>query len=490
MRTKRINILMIGLAFLPLGLKAQSDSSSIAEEYRKFKEQAMQEYLDFTADAQNEFEEFLSKAWSEYQSFAGGKGAYTSKKPESLPIVPVSSGIIDVQAPPFISVTPNMDQEQEKDDMHEKDFNTSDTVCIHFYGRPMRFIVPDNLRITSRGTREFQVAKYHSTMRHNDKEHLLQKQLNNAVSQMGLNEWGYLMLIRAIADKTFSEMNDRVLFSFYILHSQGFKVRVGRGKNSKQLQLLLAIDNSKEVYSLAFIRINNTKFYIVYGNGERDESIYSYDENADDSRLKEIGLDFTKPLSIASCDMKRKLHLGKANVDIELPYSTAHLRYYDDIPTTVFPIYFKTPLSKKAEKVLSETFNDLGKLYNKVQLVDIMLNFVQTAFEYKIDEAVYGREKYFFPEEVIGLPYSDCEDRAALFAWMVKHYIGYDVVGVLYHDHLATAVCFGNDANLEGKTIDYGGQRYLLCDPTYQNAPMGTIMPKFADAKYEIVKIN
>ena len=176
--------------------------------------------------------------------------------------------------------------------------------------------------------------------------------------------------------------------------------------------------------------------------------------------------------------------------DIELPYSTSHLRYYDEIPTTVFPIYFKTPVSSEAEQALAQTFSTLGKRYNKVQMVDIMLNFVQTAFAYKIDEQQFGREKYFFPEEVIGYPFSDCEDRSALFAWLVRRFVGYDVIGVLYDDHLATAVCFGNDAQLQGKSVDFNGKRYFVCDPTYSNATIGTVLPKFVNAKYEIVKIN
>jgi hypothetical protein len=244
------------------------------------------------------------------------------------------------------------------------------------------------------------------------------------------------------------------------------------------------------VYSKTFFRINGTKYYIVYGNGQLGESIYSYDEKADQSGLKEIGLDFSKTLNIAVCDKSRKLHLNKVNLDIELPYSTSHLRYYDEIPTTVFPIYFNTPISKEAEAVLSQTFNSLSKQYNKVQLVDIMLNFVQTAFAYKIDELQFGREKYFFPEETIGLPFSDCEDRSALFAWMVKRFVGYDVIGVLYADHLATAVCFGDDAQLTGRSVTYNGKQYMVCDPTYQNANIGTVMPKYANVNYEIVKIN
>ena len=491
MKAKTIRILFISLVLIPLGLRAQNDGSSSQNSYEKFKKQAQKEYDDFVSHAQSEFEAFLAKAWTEYQSFAGQSGAFSEQKPTVMPSVTVQSGIIDVQAPSLESENPIFETEPEnRNSSIIFDASPSNNIRINFYGRDMAFNIPKNLRVSSDGVRERHVSKYYATLRQNDADHILQQQLDDAVSHMGLNEWGYFVLLRAITERLYTNMSDRVLFSFYMLHSHGFNVRIGRGSKSNQLMLLLALDNSKEVYSKTFFRINGTKYYLVYGNGQQGESIYSYDEKADQSGLKEIGLDFSKTLNIAVCDKSRKLHLNKVNLDIELPYSTSHLRYYDEIPTTVFPIYFNTPISKEAEAVLTQTFNSLSKQYNKVQLVDIMLNFVQTAFAYKIDELQFGREKYFFPEETIGLPFSDCEDRSALFAWMVKRFVGYDVIGVLYADHLATAVCFGNDAQLTGRSVNYNGRPYMVCDPTYQNANIGTVMPKYANVNYEIVKIN
>ena len=483
--------IIICLSVLSFTCHAQTDSVNFQQSYQQFKEQAFEEFYDFKANAFNEFEQFLSEAWTLYQNFSALSGVYSDKKPEAIPTLPVSSGVIDVDAPSIENAIPLFENpSDEKNAIIDDSSSHNNVVSISYYGRPLKFIVPMELRIKADGTKERQIAKYHEAMRESNAYTILNKQLDDAVNQMGLNEWGYFSLLRTISEKLFSNANDRVLFSFFMLHSHGFKARVGRGKNSQQLLLLLALDNSKEVYSKTFFRIKGTKFYVVYGNGKKGESVYSYDENADDSGLKEIGLDFTKTLNIASCDKSRTLHFGKVDQDVELPYSTSHLRYYDEIPTTVFPIYFKTPVSSEAEQALAQTFNTLGKRYNKVQMVDIMLNFVQTAFAYKIDEQQFGREKYFFPEEVIGYPFSDCEDRSALFAWLVRRFVGYDVIGVLYDDHLATAVCFGNDAQLQGKSVDFNGKRYFVCDPTYSNAAIGTVLPKFVNAKYEIVKIN
>lgn len=481
-------VILLCCLILPLVGHAQIDSSN-NESYDEFKKKAFEDYYNFKRNAFNEFEQFLSEAWSEYHSFTSQKGAYPTKKPSSIPSLPAQSGIIQVDAPHNeIEQTIWEEEREQKNDIVTPGY--SDKVSISFYGRQLSFNVPKAIRITAQGSKEKHVAAYHEAMRLSDTAALFHIQLDGVVYQMGLNEWGYFVLLRSLSEKLFTNVNDRVLFSFYMLHRHGFKARVGRGRDSGNLLLLLALDNSKEVYSKTFFRINDTKFYVVYGNGIKGESIYTYDEKADDKGLKEIGLDFEKRLSIAPCDKQRKLHLNKANLDISLPYSTAHLRYYDEIPTTVFPVYFKTPVSKEAEQALEQTFSQLSEQYNKVQLVDIMLNFVQTAFEYKIDEQQFGREKYFFPEEVIGLPFSDCEDRSALFAWLVKRYVGYDVIGVLYDDHLATAVCFGDEVKLAGKSVTLKGKRYVICDPTYPNAPIGTVIPKVANLKFEIIAIN
>lgn len=490
MKAKVIRILPLVLALIPLGIKAQSDSSYL-DNFERYREQMYKDYNDFVAQAHSEFEAFLAEAWKEYQSIAGQTGIYSEKKPESIPSLTVQSGAIDIEAPFLENTHPSIEEEPEnKNASFDHGTDLSSIVNIRFYGNSTTFDIPLNLRIKAKSNREKSIANYYSTMNQNDSEHSVQHQLDRTVDRMGLNEWGYFVLLRDLSEKLFDNADQRVLFSFYILHSHGFKARVGRGSKSNRLMLLLALDNSKEVYSETFFRINGYKYYIVYGNGQKGESIYSYDEKADQSGLKEIGLDFTKPLQITACDKTRTFHLNKADIDLTLPYATSHLRYYDDVPTTVFPVYFNTPVTKEAETVLDETFASLGKKYNKVQLVDIMLNFVQTAFTYKIDEQQFGREKYFFPEEVIGLPYSDCEDRSALFGWLVNHFLGYEVIGVLYKDHMATAICFGEDAQPEGISINYGGKRYIVCDPTYRNAPIGTVMPRFANARYEIVNIN
>jgi hypothetical protein len=241
MKAKTIRILFISLVLIPLGLRAQNDGSSSQNSYEKFKKQAQKEYDDFVSHAQSEFEAFLAKAWTEYQSFAGQSGAFSEQKPTVMPSVTVQSGIIDVQAPSLESENPIFETEPEnRNSSIIFDASPSNNLRINFYGRDMAFNIPKNLRVSSDGVRERHVSKYYATLRQNDADHILQQQLDDAVSQMGLNEWGYFVLLRAITERLYTNMNDRVLFSFYMLHSHGFNVRIGLGSKSNQLMLLLA----------------------------------------------------------------------------------------------------------------------------------------------------------------------------------------------------------------------------------------------------------
>jgi len=100
----------------------------------------------------------------------------------------------------------------------------------------------------------------------------------------------------------------------------------------------------------------------------------------------------------------------------------------------------------------------------------------------------FGKENYLFPEETLYYPYSDCEDRSILFAWLVHSLLGMDVIGLDYPGHVATAVQF--KGNVGGDAIQYNGRRYVVADPTYINASVGMTMPDFKNAKPGVIEIR
>ena len=62
-----------------------------------------------------------------------------------------------------------------------------------------------------------------------------------------------------------------------------------------------------------------------------------------------------------------------------------------------------------------------------------------------------------------------------------------EVIGLDYPGHVATAV---NLKYKNGDLITFNGKNYLICDPTYINAPLGNAMPKFKHEKPKIIEIT
>jgi len=509
--------------------------SQVEDEYKKFVEEynqgikAMQkESDDFKARAIAEFADFVAKEWKLFNEFKSEQLAMNTPKLKEIPKAKISGKAdnarncdveyVNVKETAAVtnSVTVNGKPDGLTDNYvirkragyddtlvynkladsykNQQQISKSNSLKINFYGRELDIEFDNHLRLKSTGTKESDIAKYLKDMAGNSSHtQKLWSELTNIVDNHGLNEWGYYCLLRSISDKAFSNDNDKVLFCFYMLRNEGnFKVKVARGKASNALTLLLAIDNKLDVYSYTYFTLddngNKVKYYLVYG-GNGNEAVYTYDFCSQDADKKQMSLDFYKTLNMGKCDINRTLRLTKDR-EITLPYNSSHIAYLNDVPMTVFPIYFASAISIEAQNKMNDNLNKLKAEMTPYDFINMLLHFVQTAFDYKTDEDQFGYEKYFYPEEVIAYPYSDCEDRAALFAWLVTTYTDAKVIGLQYEGHIATAVCFGDSFKVHGDAFFYGGKRYYVCDPTYINASVGMTMPQFVGKTPKVIKLK
>ena len=534
-------VFTIAVVMMSVVAFSQDDFNKFAEEQKKQMESNQQqykqsvsdlnkEYKDFVDKQNAEFAEFVAKEWELFNEFKKEQLAMTQPKIDVAPVADrveketeiVKSAIaysVEDNLPPVTHAMAVAYEAEDNNyelksrvgedgpvDIKPKDFkeikmskaNNESIINVNFYGREVPIKVDKKLRIKSKGIEEKNVAEYFSNIaKCRTESKALWDELTGVVNDFGLNEWGYFCLLRELSEDIFSDVNDRVLFCFYMLRNEGnFKTRVARGKDSGMLTLLIALDNSKEVYSYSFFRFEDNgqgkapvKYYTVYGGGKAQEPVYTYSISEQDASKAEMKLDFNKALNMGECDITRKVNLTKKRT-VTLPYNRAHMAYLNDVPMTMFPIYFVTPVSIEAQKELQKNFNEMMAEYTPDQFIQMLLHFVQTAFEYKTDEEQFGYEKYFYPEEVIGYPYSDCEDRSAMFAWLVQKYTNAKVIGLQYEGHIATAVWFGDNAEVSGDGLIYGGKKYYVCDPTYINASIGMTMPQFKGKTPKVIKLK
>ena len=171
-----------------------------------------------------------------------------------------------------------------------------------------------------------------------------------------------------------------------------------------------------------------------------------------------------------------------------MAYNPDLINFYKTYPQADLSVFFNAATSTQAKQSLVEVLKPYTSQMDELKAANFLLHFVQTAFQYKTDDEQFGREKFFFAEELFYYPYSDCEDRAILFSYLVREIMGLKVVGLNYPNHVATAVAFNSEVN--GDYLMYKNKKYILSDPTFINAPVGQTMPQFKNVSPIVIDVK
>lgn len=313
------------------------------------------------------------------------------------------------------------------------------------------------------------------------------QQLKSKSQDLGLNDWGYYQLLASAARRMYPrDPGAQVLFTAFCMDKSGFAVRIcGDGS-----RLHLAMPMKQMVYQNTYFHEGNTRFFLVDPkNGTvkvrrlRVLSLpYSNARKKVDLSLREAPkMNAVAPVRNLSFEYRGKRH------KIAVPVNKSLVAFYKTFPFTDLNVQGSAPLSAGARNALTRGLKPLIEGKSQLEATAILLKFVQTAFPYQTDQKQFGKENYLFAEEMLYYPYSDCEDRSVLFGWLVEELIGLETIGLIFPGHAATAVRFTE--RMVGDAITYRGQRYVICDPTYINAPPGRCMPAVLNKRVEVVDI-
>jgi hypothetical protein len=190
-----------------------------------------------------------------------------------------------------------------------------------------------------------------------------------------------------------------------------------------------------------------------------------------------VSLNFSRP---APVEKTVSFDYQGRQVSMKLGYDRRMVEYMAAFPQMDFEIYFATNGSTAARSPLLQTLRQKIQGMSEVDAVNFLLAFVQKGFAYQTDEEQFGYEKYFYVEETLHYPYSDCEDRSVMFTWLVRQLLGLKTVGLHYPGHMTTAVALKSPLRNNWNTVEWQGERYVIADPTYINAGIGMAMPSYA----------
>lgn len=298
-----------------------------------------------------------------------------------------------------------------------------------------------------------------------------------------LGDWGYLRLLQAMSEQLLGKGSDEaVLMQMYLLTQSGYAARLA--KQDGHFALLVPFTHT--LYGYSFITIDGQRYYLLSKKNEGSISVCKVGfpgekvANFQMSELPKIGGRQVQKRTFAS----KRYDTMKATVGV----SKALADFLDDYPESdAWDCYARVGLSDEVKADLYPVLRTQTKGKSKTEAAAMLLNFVQTAFDYATDQEQFGYERPLFGDESFFYPSNDCEDRSILYSILLRDLLGLDVALVLWPGHLATAVCFNEEVNGDYFTID--DRHYIVCDPTFIGAGVGETMPQFKDVPARLIKL-
>ncbi|MCB0804609.1 MAG: hypothetical protein KDC05_02365 [Bacteroidales bacterium] len=467
----------------------ESDLDAFRKKQEEFIKKMQDEFDQYVEQRDKEFADYLSKQWKQYEVFAGVP-IPESPKPDEIPAYDTE----DEDQESWNRIEPIKTENISTDDQQQmilprllkSDEATFDktNMTFGFFGFRIILDYDNQIRIDPPAAiNPSTISSFWSKMSNTNYNNLV-TQLEDYKTRLNLNDWAYYMLAHEFASTVYDNSETgRDLLTWVLLNRSGFKTRLAYSGNN----LCLLIPSQNMIYSLNYFTENGINYYLLKDLGTQEISTYDKDY-AGSGRYLDFSikspLNFNKKLVSKSLGFNFE---GKP-YSLNISYNQNLIDFYSKYPQVDLDIYFDAAVSPETKESLMGSLKPIVLEMNEQDAVNFLLRFVQSTFAYKTDQQQFNREKFFFPEEIIYYPYSDCEDRSVFFAYLVKELLNLQVIGLEYPGHVATAVNFTSES--AGDYLEHNGKRFTIADPTFINAPVGLTMPEFRGVQPRIIELS
>ncbi len=482
------SIFCIVLLNMPVATLAQNNS--FKESYEQFRKAAVADYQSFRAKANAEYAEWMRRAWEQHQALP----VIPAPKEEEKPPVTINDDErdkpIETNPIPVTVVTPPVVAPQPRpiEPIKEVPIAVPSFTNFDFYGIDCKVRFGDSQKVQLKSLDNDEIADKWNMMADDSYNNTVRDCLEYRVRHK-LCDWAYLQFIDKFASSAVDGDDARTLLEAYLLCQSGYKIRLA--KSATKLYYLFA--SSYYILDMPRFRIDGEYFYSpdckeskldIFNHVFPHEQLMSLWITDDQG----LGISISPEREIASKHYPKVKIKTSVNQNLIDFFNTYPASLIDDNVMTKWAMYANTPLSEYVKKSLYPQLRSLLKDKKELETVEILLNLIQTGFEYEFDDVVWGHDRAFFAEESLFYPYCDCEDRSILLSRLVRDLVGLDVLLVFYPGHLAMAVAFSE--NVKGDYIELDGQRYIICDPTYIGAPVGLTMPDMDNATAKVILLK
>lgn len=448
--------------------------------YSRYRQQQMDEYQAFRKKANEEYAEFVKEAWARVHPQPPQKAPEEPKPPQ--PVVAPQDKPVVPSPMPFKEVTPVPEPKPVPEvPIPVPEVPVEQTLTLQYYGTTVQVHEYAGKTIQLKSLKPDDIAATWKRLSDGSCEALLADCLKTK-RQLCLSDWGYLMLVRQAAGRI-ATGNEATLLEHWLLAQSGFRTRLAKsGKGS--LQVWVPFDVL--VYDHPFIVLDSTVFFLVTENDASDDELQVLDREFPGENTASLRMMKQPKLEQQRCGQRTFASKENPAVSLQVSLNKNLINYYSAYPKVAgsWDIYANASLSEEVKRQLYPQLRQLLKGLNELRKAEVLLNWIQTAFEYKTDEEQFGGERSLFADESLYYPYCDCEDLSILFSILVRDLLGLRVVLLHFPGHLATAVRFNGD--VDGDYLELDDGQYIVCDPTYIGAPVGLAMPEFKEQEVPI----
>lgn len=465
--------------------------------FQEFRNQMYSDYNNFLGQINADYAKFLREAWQDV------KGNAPVPAPDPVPEPPTPPVVLPEDKPVPkpenkevpVDVAPPQPQPSPKpvppEPVREIPQTAPKLIDVVFYGchEQLRYDIA-NVPFLA-GTSNGDVADVWEKLCDGRANNLLIDCLELR-DQHRLCDWAYHELVKNVAEVIYPNAryaNERELMQMFILCQSGYKVHISKD-NDGRLHTLVAADDL--LYGYPYWEIEGQNYFLLDKDSPIRRLSVMEQSLPNDKAMRmtvreenRLGTQKYDSRLLKSEQYPEAMAQVTTNKQLITFYNNYPKCYRNNDPISHLWFYAQTPLSEISRKSLYPSLRSAINGKDKLDAVNVLLNFVQTAFEYGYDSQIWGQDRAFFAEETLYYPYSDCEDRAILFSRLVRDLTGLDVVLVFCPGHLFTAVQFPTP--VDGDYIMVDGKRYTIADPTYIHAPVGLIMPDMDTSKLQAI---
>ena len=408
-----------------------SFSATIDQDFDAFKKETDRRFNKFVTETDKEFADYLTGSFGMFKT-SNEKYEPENAKPDVIPVVEeivVNGEFIDYEISKSATVYQGPVYPGIKK-IEDKNFETR-KIDISFLAWPLYFNIDKNfLEVTIQKPSPQAIADTWQSFAKLNYNYFLYH-VSEVSNTLNLNQWGYFQLLKEISKEVYPEdKNMQVLFQWAMLSRSRYKVKIGFNKDD----LFLLVPSVYKMYNIDFVKVNGINYYVIDGKGEQ---IQTYEKDFPES---DILMDVTirKPFYTDAIQSSKKFEFNYNNktYSVKLDFDKQMIDFYKSIPLSDVSVYFNAVVSQQTQTSVRKAFKPVLKGKSDIESANILLSFVQQAFDYKTDQQVFGRERYFFADELLFYPYADCEDRSVLFAYLVKTLLNKEVVALSFPGHM------------------------------------------------------